>query len=404
MALKVKVGKIGLVDALKFKNLPATRDKVIEAAPAKEITADFPINNNAKKLHPDCQKMVITKIRDHGKAEAKTFFLKRADGEKAAYFRAGQYLSIALNIKGSEITRPYSISCSPSFTAEGMYTITVKKNQGGFAADYILKNWKEGTEVTVSEPLGSFFYEPLRDAKNVVALAGGSGITPFLSMAYAIRDGIEDFCLTVLFGSRTKDSILLGKELANVAAAANGRVKIVNVLSEEEADGFEHGFITADLIKKYAPDGEYSVFICGPEAMYRFLVPEIAKLGLEAKYVRRELLGVTKDVSGCEGYPPKTKTKKFALTVRQGENIYETTAKASEPLLVAIERAGIAAPSRCRSGECGWCRSKLVSGEVFTPAENEGRRYADKQNGYIHPCCAFPVSDIVIEVPGTYMK
>ena len=71
----------------------------------------------------------------------------------------------------------------------------------------------------------------------------------------------------------------------------------------------------------------------------------------------------------------------------------------------AIERAGIPAPARCRSGECGWCRSKLVSGTVYIPAENDtGRRYIDKACGYIHPCAAFPTSDIVIEVPGSYMQ
>ena len=71
----------------------------------------------------------------------------------------------------------------------------------------------------------------------------------------------------------------------------------------------------------------------------------------------------------------------------------------------AIERAGIPAPARCRSGECGWCRSKLVSGTVYIPAENDtGRRFADKVCGYIHPCASFPTSDIVIEVPGSYMQ
>lgn len=72
-------------------------------------------------------------------------------------------------------------------------------------------------------------------------------------------------------------------------------------------------------------------------------------------------------------------------------------------MLVAIERAGIKAPSRCRSGECGWCRSKLVSGTVCIPEENELRRWADVHYGYIHPCSSFPTSDLVIEVPGEYL-
>ena len=69
-----------------------------------------------------------------------------------------------------------------------------------------------------------------------------------------------------------------------------------------------------------------------------------------------------------------------------------------------LERAGITAPSRCRSGECSWCRSKLVSGEVFVPEKTDGRRRADIEFGYIHPCASFPMSDIVLDVPNSTLK
>ena len=69
---------------------------------------------------------------------------------------------------------------------------------------------------------------------------------------------------------------------------------------------------------------------------------------------------------------------------------------------MALERAGLTVPSRCRSGECGWCRTKVISGDFFAPAEHENRRYADKLSGYIHPCSTFPLSDMVLEVPGEY--
>ena len=75
-----------------------------------------------------------------------------------------------------------------------------------------------------------------------------------------------------------------------------------------------------------------------------------------------------------------------------------------ESLLVAVERAGIAAPSRCRSGECGWCRSRLVSGEVYIPEKTDGRRAADIDYNYIHPCSTFPLSDVVLEVYGSNLS
>ena len=64
-----------------------------------------------------------------------------------------------------------------------------------------------------------------------------------------------------------------------------------------------------------------------------------------------------------------------------------------------MEAAGIKAPSDCRSGRCGWCHSQLLSGDVYIPESVDGRRMADKIYGYIHPCCTFPLSDVVIDVP-----
>lgn len=401
MAVNVKVGLIGVLDMLKFKNMAKVREKAIQAAPAKEVDGEFTINQLAKKMHPDFQKLVVAEVIDHAGAESKTFVFKRADGQPVAYFRAGQYLSLKLRIGESFVTRPYSISSSPKWALEGKVAITVRSNPEGFAAGWLLENLKVGDEVTASGAEGQFYYEELRDSKNVIALAGGSGITPFLSMAYAIRDGIEDFNLTILFGSRKRENILFADELEKIAAACP-KVKVVHVLSDEQAEGYEYGYITAELIKKYAPD-DYSVFVCGPEAMYRFEEKEIEKLELPRRKVRREMLGVTKKVWEQPDYPVAAKDKTFKVVVRRGAEVYEIEASANEPVLAAIERAGIEAPSRCRSGECGWCRSKLISGEVYVPAENEVRRFSDVAHDYLHPCASFPVSDLVMEVPGEYL-
>ena len=402
MALNVKVGLIGKFDMLKFKNMSKVREKAIQAAPANEVSGEFAINTNAKKLHPDYQRLVIDEVIPHEGAKAKTFVFRRADGEAFPYFRAGQYLSLKLPLEGSFVTRAYSLCSSPKDALKGRAAITVRSNPGGFAADKLLAALKPGDEVIASDPQGFFYYEDLRDAKHVVGLAGGSGITPFLSMAYALRDGAEDFELTLLYGSRDEESILFKKELDEVAAACP-KLRVVHVLSDEEKAGYEHGFITAELIKKYAPaDAEYSVFLCGPEGMYRFLKPEIEKLALPERLFRRKMIDVTKTPWELDGYPQQCRDKIFNLTVRQGDREYKLSASANETVLTAIERAGIKAPSRCRSGECGWCRSRMLEGSVFIPQENELRRWADKEYGYIHPCSSFPTSDIVLEVPGEF--
>ena len=397
----VKVGLIGKLDMLKFKNITKVREKAIQAAPATPLPKTLTTNEKAKQHHPAKQEVVISEIRQNG-PDAKTIVLKTPDGSRLALYRAGQYVSVAVPIGDTMTTRSYSLCGSPEWAKRGEYNITVKRDDTGFVSPYLQDNWKVGQKVTISGPQGHLYYEPLRDAKKVIALAGGSGITPFMGMAYAIRDGLEDFDLTIIFGSRTADGIVYKKELDEVCAQCP-KVHVVHVLSDEEKEGCEHGFITAELIKKYAGEGEYSIFMCGPQAMYNFLDGEIAKLGLRRKFVRRELFGTIRDPWNQPGYPEEIRGKKFRVHVIKYDKEYDIEASADEPLLVAIERAGISAPSRCRSGECGWCRSKLVSGKVFIPEKTDGRRAADIDFNYIHPCSSFPASDITIEIPGPTM-
>ncbi len=400
MALNLKVGPIGAFDMLKFKNSAKTREKHIQRAPAAPLPKDYALNRLARELHPEKQEMRVMQVIELSPG-VKQYTLKTADASAAAPFRAGEYVSVAVEIGGTKTTRPYSLCSAPGDAKNGVYAIAVKRLDGGFVSDYILDNWTVGTAVTISGPQGNFCYEPLRDGKRVVGLAGGSGITPFLSMACAIRDGLEDFDLTVLFGSRTEADILFEKEFSQIAASC-GRVRLVNVLSDETKPGFEHGFLTAELIGRYLTD-DASIFVCGPRVMYEFLQGELKKLPRPAKSVRFELLGVTKEPWKLAGYPDACRGKTFTVTVLTCGKKLQIPASATETVLTAIERAGIAAPSRCRSGECGYCHSRLVSGDVFIPEDTDGRRAADKVFGYIHPCASFPVSDLVIELPGTYL-
>ena len=395
----VKIGLIGKLDMLKFKNITKVREQAIQASPATPLPKVLTTNEKARLHHPARQNVVISEVRPNG-PDAKTIVLKTADGSRLAIYRAGQYVSVSVPIGNTVTTRSYSLCGSPEWAKRGEYNITVKRDDAGFVSPYIQDNWQAGQAVTISGPQGHLYYEPLRDAKKVIALAGGSGITPFVGMAYALRDGHEDFDLTIIFGSRTEDSIIYRKELDDICAACD-KVHVVHVLSDEQKEGFEHGFITAELIKKYAGEDEYSIFMCGPQAMYNFLDGEIAKLGLRRKFVRREMFGAIKDPWNQPGYPEEIRGKSFKLKVIRYSEEFETEASADEPLLVAIERAGISAPSRCRSGECGWCRSKLISGKVFIPEKTDGRRAADLDYNYIHPCSSFPASDVVIEVSGT---
>lgn len=379
-----------------------TRVKAIQAAPDTIPQSVYNANILAKSLHPAVQHVKIAKVEDHGGAKSFTLVPDKARGtEKMAYFRASQYVSVSLNINGAPVNKPYTIRSNPKDalgSGDTSYTLTIKLTDPAYASAHILSTWKEGDQVDISGPLGDFYYQDLRDAKQVVAIAGGSGITPFYSMAAAIADGIEDFDLTILYGSRTAGGILLKDEIEAVAARSKGRVKVIHVLSHEEKEGFEHGFITAELIRKYAPQGDYSVFMCGPKAMYAFEEGEMKKLGLPKRRYRMEMSGDYLGAAQNTDFPGSKKGKVFTLTVDIRGEKQTIPCKAEESLLWAMEQAGIKAPSHCRSGECGWCHSRLVSGDVYIPEDADGRRMADKKFGWIHPCCSFPLSDIELAI------
>ena len=379
-----------------------TRVKAIQAAPDTIPQSVYNANILAKSLHPAVQHVKIAKVEDHGGAKSFTLVPDKARGtEKMAYFRASQYVSVSLNIDGAPVNKPYTIRSNPKDalgSGDTSYTLTIKLTDPAYASAHILSTWKEGDRVDISGPLGDFYYQNLRDAKQVVAIAGGSGITPFYSMAAAIADGIEDFDLTILYGSRTADGILLKDEIEAVAARSKGRVKVIHVLSHEEKEGFEHGFITAELIRKYAPQGDYSVFMCGPKAMYTFEEGEMKKLGLPKRRYRMEMSGDYLGAAQNADFPGSKKGREFTLTVDIRGEKQTIPCKAEESLLWAMEQAGIKAPSHCRSGECGWCHSRLVSGDVYIPEDADGRRMADKKFGWIHPCCSFPLSDVELAV------
>ena len=389
------------LNPMDFTKMTPTRQAKIDAAPATALPApdSYKPNEIANALHPKVQHLKVAKIEEEA-GNCKRYYLvpNEEKGTRAlAWFSAGQYLSITLKIGNMILTRPYSLASSPREALEGTYLLTIQKVEGGLASQFIHDNWQVGTEVTASAPLGNFTYEPLRDAKTVVGVVGGSSITPFRSLAKAIADGDEDCDLILLYGSRTLEDTMFQQDLTDLAAACS-RIKLVNIFSDEEREGYEHGFITAELIKKYAPEGEFSLFVCGPQVMRKFVDKEIETLGLRKKFIRNELFGEYFGPAKEADYP-ETVAPAFKVTVRIAGKEQTITAPSDVSLLRSLEAAGIAAPSHCRSGECGWCHSRLVSGEVYTPKSVDGRREADYLYGYIHPCCSFPLSDLVIEVP-----
>ena len=379
MGFVFKKQLFGFMDLLRFKKMVKNRREKFEEAPLTPLPKFYAVNETAKILHPGYMEAVLKEI--NGETEdTKTFIFET---EKPFYFRAGQYVTVSCDIDGSFVSRPYAISSSPAEGLKKRLGVTVKKS--GFFSDYLNEKAKTGDKFIVGEPTGEFCYEPIKDAKTVVGIAGGSGITPFYSMAKSIKEGSSDFNLIIFYGAKKQSDIIFERALRDMEC---DKIKVVFVLSDQKCEGYEHGFITADIIKKYA-GGDFTVMACGPVAMYKFLDEELKAFSLPKKRIKKE--------ANCVG-ERDVKKEKYKIIVNINGEKKEIEALSNETVLCAMERAGLRVPSKCRAGGCGFCHSKLISGK-FTIAGDDKRRLADSKFGYIHPCCSYPDSDMELIVP-----
>jgi len=293
-------------DLFAFTKLVPQRMKRIERASSEPITED-PINDLARKLHPERQHLVISEIKDETKSTRTYTLVPDPDSitKELAYFRAGQYISVNVEVNGVTVSRPYSIASSPSDALNGKYELTIKREEYGFLTHFIWDNWSIGTKVKTTGPEGFFYHERLRDLKQIVGIAGGSGITPFRSIAKAIIEGIIDAKLTLLYGSSEEDDIIYYEEFKELETSNPEKIKIVHVLSCEVVNlkDCETGFITADIIESYCDVNNTTFFICGPQVMYTFIEKELENFNLLPKRIRREAFGEIKEVLSLPGFP-----------------------------------------------------------------------------------------------------
>jgi ferredoxin-NADP reductase len=389
-------------DLFAFTKLVPNRKKRIERASSEPIRED-PISDLAQKLHPERQFLIIDEIKEETKS-TKTFKLIPDPGsitKELAYFRPGQYISLKVDLEGVRITRPYSIASSPKDALKGFYDLTIRKEENGFLTHYIWDNWKVGTKVESSGPEGFFYYEKLRDLTQIVGIAGGSGITPFRSMAKAIIDRTIDAKLTLLYGSSEEDDIIYYDEFKEMERNNPAKIKVVHILSSDVVtlEGCEEGFITKEIIEKYCDVNSSTLFICGPQIMYNFIEEELKKFNLPVKRIRREAFGEVKDILTHPDFPKEVAEKIFKIKVHIGNLTKEIPAIATESVLIALERANLNPPSKCRSGECGFCRSLLIDGKVYINPVSDWRKGADKKFNYFHPCASYPITDLEINIP-----
>ncbi len=342
------------------------------------------------RLHPPVLNLRVSDIIEET-SSTKTLRLIPDDGYLPP-FLAGQYVALTLEIGGIRTSRPYSISSPPNQT--GFYDITVRRVEGGLVSNYLLDEVGRGDRLLSSGPAGHFYYNPLFHDKTMVCIAGGSGITPFMSIVHEIADCGIDRTVFLFYGNKNPGDVIFHEKFQAISDRFEN-IHYIPVIEEppDDYDG-SRGLITGDLIKeKIGRLEDKTFYLCGPQGMYDFCIPELVKLGIPDKKIREEVYGAPADICDYAGWPEDIKAETvFKVTINGGRTL---DARAGEPLITALEKKGVIVPSLCRSGECSMCRIRIISGKVFQP-EGVPVRKSDRQFGYVHSCVSYPLDDLEI--------
>lgn len=369
----------------KIAKMKKERLSIINEYPAK-----VPINtviDNVSDAYDNIQHVIVKEIIDET-LDTKSFILAANPSKGTTELKSfvpGMYLSVKVKIGDEYTTRAYTISSSPYFVNKNLYRITIKRLNGGKVSNFLLDNIHVGSELEVSYPAGDFGYNKVRDEKNIIAIAGGSGITPFMSLAEAIMDGYEDCDLTCFYSVKTYDDIIFKKKIEEINKKSK-KVKIIVTLTRDEKKGYLSGHINKEMIEPYIKEFN-TVLMCGPKDLYRSMNEILSEFDIPKKCVHFENYYMEYTPQEVEEYDLKVILKNDFILAKCASN---------ETLLVAMEKAGINAPSLCRVGECGYCRSILLEGKIKMIGNN--LKKAEANNDYIHPCITYPESDIVLRL------
>ncbi len=355
------------------------RKKKFRAASHEPVKKDV-IGDVARRLHPGKFDIKLVNIKN----STNNTKILRFEGKDIPYFRPGQFLTLEYNNGKNVITRPYSIISSPNSHKEYV-EICVGYYPDSISGKYLFSNAKIGDHFICEMGLGEFTYNSIRDSKNIVGIAGGTGVTPFLSMARAIKDGIIDAKLTIIHGINDKNELILNDEFNELLS---DKIKLIHVLNgKDDSWNEETGLINSEIIKKYSDD-DSTYFICGSFDMYKYVLSELNKLNISKRRIRSEIYKKEKIESNI----------KHKLIVIRGIDEVTIDIYENESIASALERENIKIHICCNSGICGSCRIKVIEGEYYVPQYNDGRRNTDKEFGYVHACHCYPKSDLKIKI------
>jgi ring-1,2-phenylacetyl-CoA epoxidase subunit PaaE len=313
-------------------------------------------------------------------------------------FRAGQHLTLRTTINGEEVRRNYSLCTAP---ADSDWMVTVKRIGGGLFSNWVGDQLKAGDTVEVMVPHGSFTTDfAAAKIRHLVGIAGGSGITPVMSLIKTLLREEPKSLFTLLYGNRDSSSVIFLETLAGLKDKHLGRFEIYHFLDQEEQDielfnGMLNRERLEEAIAALVPDAAEvdGWFICGPGPMM-----DAADGALLDRNVRKDRIHIERFTADR---PPEAVAQEIAQLQTQAEGLSVAVTLDGRTrrvlftagnILDSARASGLPAPFACKAGVCATCRAKVTKGKVEMAARY-GLTDEEVADGYVLTCQSVPVGD-----------
>ena len=345
----------------------------------------------------------VTDVRRETRDAVVVTLKPRAEDGDAFRFTQGQYLTFRRLFDGEELRRSYSICAGVD---EGCLKVGIKRVDGGAFSTWANENLKPGDTLEAMPPMGKFF-TPLDPAaqKAYLGFAGGSGITPLLSIIKTVLAREPQATFTLVYANRQISSIMFREELEDLKNLYLGRFSVLHVLQSEaqEIDLFT-GRLDAEkmatLFRTWIdPKAIDTAFICGPEPMMLTIAQSLRDHGLSDAQIKFELF--------ASGQPGRARARAVSKSAQESGATTEATVtldgatrtfrmpKDGQSLLDAALENSMDAPYACKAGVCSTCRAKVIEGDVEM-AVNHALEDYEVRLGYVLTCQCHPLSDKVV--------